>query len=425
MSCNVPLLPLGELTINYDAKRRPVKAPDRNPGMYPYYGASGIVDYVDNFIFDGEYLLVGEDGENMRTRQTPIAFLAKGKFWVNNHAHIVTGNAKASTRYLAYALAVTDISPYLTGAVMPKLTQGNLNKIPIPCPVPEVQNKIVHILGSLDDSIAAHQRQNIVLESIARTLFRSWFVDFDPVHAKVAGREPDAMSAELAGLFPSDFEESTMGPVPQGWSSGRLSDICSLNPESWSAKNPPTIIKYIDLSGLKKNVFSEVSQCNFSEAPSRARRILRKGDSLYGTVRPGNLSYGFVGWEDAGLTASTGFAVLRPSDVKSTEFVYCAMTLKANIERLTRLAEGAAYPAVRPDVVHGQALVLPSLGVMEAFHNLTSPLFGVHATNRRVVSCLVALRDHLLPRLILGKLCVEDAEASVAAITWEIETEAV
>ena len=75
--------PLGELTINLDYRRVPVKEPDRRPGPYPYYGASGIVDYVDGYLFDGDHLLIAEDGENLRTRKTPIAFLAWGKFWVN------------------------------------------------------------------------------------------------------------------------------------------------------------------------------------------------------------------------------------------------------------------------------------------------------------------------------------------------------
>ena len=86
------IVPLGELTDNFDAARVPVKRADRRPGPYPYYGASGIVDSVSDYLFDGEYLLIAEDGENLRTRNTPIASLANGKFWVNNHAHIVRGN---------------------------------------------------------------------------------------------------------------------------------------------------------------------------------------------------------------------------------------------------------------------------------------------------------------------------------------------
>ena len=109
MSSEWPFIPLGELTVNFDTKRKPVKGPDRRPGPYPYYGASGIVDYVDGYLFDGDYLLIAEDGENLRTRQTPVAFMANGKFWVNNHAHIVKGNEKASTRFLMYSLLNADL----------------------------------------------------------------------------------------------------------------------------------------------------------------------------------------------------------------------------------------------------------------------------------------------------------------------------
>src|SRR5712692_5249921 len=100
--------PLGELTENLDGCRVPVKGADRQSGPFPYYGASGIVDHVDDYLFDGEYLLIAEDGENLRTRTTPVAFLARGKFWVNNHAHIVRGNAEADTRFLMYALQAAD-----------------------------------------------------------------------------------------------------------------------------------------------------------------------------------------------------------------------------------------------------------------------------------------------------------------------------
>jgi restriction endonuclease S subunit len=100
---------LGELTENFDGMRVPVKEADRRSGPYPYYGTSGIVDYVDGFLFDGE---------NLRTRNTPVAFLARGKFWVNNHAHLVRGNHEADTRFLMYSLAAADISGYLTGSTM-------------------------------------------------------------------------------------------------------------------------------------------------------------------------------------------------------------------------------------------------------------------------------------------------------------------
>jgi type I restriction enzyme S subunit len=169
-----PTLALGEVIENLDSRRVPVKEADRRPGPYPYYGASGIVDHVDDYLFDGEYLLIAEDGENLRTRQTPIAFLANGKFWVNNHAHIVRGNNRADTRFLSYALSRTDISGYLTGSTMPKLTQGNMNRIPVVAPPLAEQKAIAAVLGALDDKIELNGRMNATLEAMARALFQSW-----------------------------------------------------------------------------------------------------------------------------------------------------------------------------------------------------------------------------------------------------------
>ncbi len=171
--------PLGELTDNFDSIRVPVKQADRRSGPYPYYGASGIVDRIDDYLFDGGYLLIAEDGENLRTRNTPVAFLAHGKFWVNNHAHIVRGNYGANTRYLMYALSTLDISGYLTGSTMPKLTQGNMNRIRVQAPPFPEQKAIAFVLSSLDNKIDLLRRQNKTLEAMAETLFRQWFDNYE------------------------------------------------------------------------------------------------------------------------------------------------------------------------------------------------------------------------------------------------------
>jgi type I restriction enzyme S subunit len=247
MASEWPLRPLGQLTQNFDSVRVPVKEADRIAGPYPYYGASGIVDHVDKFLFDGEYLLIAEDGENLRTRNTPVAFLARGKFWVNNHAHIVLANDKANTRFLMYALAATDISGYLTGSTMPKLTQGNMNRIPVVTPPLKVQQAIACILGALDDKIELNRRMNRTLEEMARAIFKSWFMDFDPVRAKAAGQQPPNLKPEIAALFPDTFEESKLGEIPKGWGIGSFTDRVDVigggtpktaTPEYWGGDIP-------------------------------------------------------------------------------------------------------------------------------------------------------------------------------------------
>ena len=130
-SNNLPIRKFSTLCENFDSKRKPITAKDRIEGSIPYYGASGIVDYVEGYIFDGDYLLVSEDGANLELRHTPIAFSIKGKTWVNNHAHILKFEHYCTQVFLEYYINLLDISDIITGCAQPKLTQANLNSIDV------------------------------------------------------------------------------------------------------------------------------------------------------------------------------------------------------------------------------------------------------------------------------------------------------
>lgn len=141
---------LPEISENFDSKRKPVKKGNRITGKYPYYGASGIVDYVDDFIFDGDYLLISEDGANLLARSTPIAFSISGKNWVNNHAHILRFDDYVTRRFVEIYINSINLEKYISTAAQPKLTKENLNKIPIPYPTISERTKIVNILDRFD-----------------------------------------------------------------------------------------------------------------------------------------------------------------------------------------------------------------------------------------------------------------------------------
>ena len=141
---------LNTISENHDSRRKPVTSGNREAGEYPYYGASGIVDYVSSYIFDGDYLLVSEDGNNLVARSTPIAFSISGKNWVNNHAHVLKFDCYATRRYVEFYLNSIDLSPYISGGAQPKLNQKNLNSIPIPLPSIREQERIVGILDRFD-----------------------------------------------------------------------------------------------------------------------------------------------------------------------------------------------------------------------------------------------------------------------------------
>ena len=141
---------LGEVAENCDYMRKPITASDRIPGNIPYYGASGIVDYVRDYIFDGDYLLVSEDGANLLARSTPIAFSISGKNWVNNHAHVLKFQESSTQLYVQTLINLIDISDIVTGAVQPKLNQAQLNKFPIPLPPLSLQQSFAAKVSAIE-----------------------------------------------------------------------------------------------------------------------------------------------------------------------------------------------------------------------------------------------------------------------------------
>ena len=145
------LKPLSSITDNHDSKRIPLSKGERAnlDRKYDYYGASGVIDQVDRYLFDGKYLLIGEDGANLVTRSKPIAFIAEGQYWVNNHAHILSTRDMIVMEFLCYFINSIDLIPYVTGSALPKMTQAKMNTIPIPVPTIEEQLEIVRILDKL------------------------------------------------------------------------------------------------------------------------------------------------------------------------------------------------------------------------------------------------------------------------------------
>lgn len=444
--------PLENMVSIHDSERIPVKQSDRKPGPYPYYGASGITDYVHDYLFDGDYVLLAEDGDNLRSRNTPIAFMARGHFWVNNHAHILKGKNGNNTDFICYALQIADVSSYISGSTRPKITQKDMRRIPIFCPPIETQNSIVHILGTLDDKIELNRQMNATLEEMAQALFKSWFIDFDPVldNAIMAGNPiPDALQecakirramldqnqpsppaplplgeggrrtgegALPKGLqkqFPSSFVFSEeMGWIPEGWEVAPVSKLAKLNPEGWTPQNHPEEVVYVDLANVKNGRINERANYTFAEAPSRARRVLRKDDTIVGTVRPGNRSFALI--YEEGLTGSTGFAVLRPKGEMNRSYVYLALTSDEIIEKFAHLADGAAYPAIRPDIVASQLVVVPPEDLLKKFDAKAYPWVSTIGVREQMSESLAQARDTLLPKLLSGQLRIPDAEKLVA-----------
>ena len=272
------------------------------------------------------------------------------------------------------------------------------------------QQRVATVLDSLEHKIELNGRMNETLEAMARAIFKDWFVDFGPTRAKAEGRAP-YLAPELWDLFPGDFDYEGK---PEGWSFARLTAFAEINPESWSSKNAPEELKYVDLANTKWGTIETTQRFRWVDAPSRAKRILRPGDTIVGMVRPGNGSFAFIG--DSGLTGSTGFAVLRPGQSRYTALVFLAATAPENIERLTNLADGAAYPAVRPEIVGATEVVFGNDAVATRFSTLVSPILDHMEFNKRENCTLAQTRDLLLPKLMSGEIRLREAVKVVEAV---------
>ena len=329
--------------------------------------------------------------------------------------------AKISPKYLLAALRSSLVQSQIgnlhVGTMIPHFKKGDFGKLRIPVPHASAQVEIGDFYFDVSSRIALLRETNATLEAIAQALFKSWFVDFDPVHAKSQGLAPAGMDEATAALFPDGFEGSAPGQMPKGWRAGALSDCAWLNAYSWSTRTHPERVWYLDLANVKNNDVASMQDFAFEGAPSRARRALRDGDTIVGTVRPGNRSFAYIDNPIAGLTASTGFAVLSPKSPEFTAFTYLASTQNVSIENLAHIADGGAYPAVRPEVVSALPCVLPASDVLRRFDATARPMLQKIASNQRQAQALSALRDAVLPRLISGQLRlpeVVEAEAALA-----------
>ena len=392
-----------ELSINFDGKRRPVKKSDRRSGPYPYYGASGVVDHVNDYIFDGDYLLVAEDGENLRTRRTPIAFLARGRFWVNNHAHIVTGNERADTRFLMYALRHLDIDAYLTGAVMPKLTQGNLNRIEVTHPLLPEQRAIVGVLGALDDKIDQNRRTARALERLARGIFRAWFVHFEPVKAKAGGASSfPSMPQEVFDILPNRFVASEIGPVPKGWELKPIATIATFLNGLALQKYPPRgdgeDLRVIKIAQLRKGSAKGAARAN-SDVPEQY--VIGDRDLLFSWSGTLEAEFWFGG---------KGALNQHLFKVTSSHFPnwFCFHWIRQHLPWFRAIAASKATTMghIKRGHLQETSVVVPPNEVLHEANEVISPIYDLFGQLMIESRKLAAMRDVLLPKLLSGEVRV-------------------
>jgi len=396
-----PRRQLGEVLDLFDAKRVPLNSRERasRKGPYPYYGASGIVDHVDDFIFEGRHILIAEDGENLRSRKTPIAFFADGRFWVNNHAHIARAKQGIGNDYFVRTvLEHTDISGFITGAAQPKLTQANLRLIEIPFPSLADQGAFAAILGSYDDLIESNAKRIGVLEKMARSLYREWFVNFRfPGHEKV----------KMVG--------SSLGKLPEGWTVAPLGTVTTKigsgatprgGKESYGTEGI-SLIRSLNVYDYTFE-FAELAHIDEEQAAALENVTVKEGDVLLNITGASVARCAMVPAHVLPARVNQHVAILRADPSRYSSYLLLdTINADENKQRLLTLAQaGATREALTKEMLSKFSVLVPPRGLLRRYAQTAGDLHTLRDLLRRQVQVLQTTRDLLLPRLLSGEVAV-------------------
>jgi type I restriction enzyme S subunit len=327
---------------------------------------------------------------------------------------LIKDKAELDRGYLYYLLCTADyrheVLASATGTTVKHTSPSRILAYKASIPPLAEQKAIAAVLGALDDKIELNRRMNAKLEEMARALFQSWFVDFDPVRAKLDGREPVGLDSDTAAFFPEHFDHGEHDMLPVGWGLVAIEKVCAINAWTLGKYDDLETLEYVEISEVSRGNIANIANYQRGEEPSRARRRLRHGDTALSTVRPDRGSYFLSLNPPENRVCSTGFAVLTPSKVPWS-FLHVTLTLPEVSDHLGQMADGGAYPAVRTEVIGAMQVSLPkNPKVLEAFHRACAPLFEQAEANRTQSRTLATLRDTLLPKLLSGELSVSNLQ---------------
>ncbi|SNC74481.1 type I restriction enzyme, S subunit [Marinobacter sp. es.048] len=276
------------------------------------------------------------------------------------------------------------------GSSQPAFTIVLLKDIEIALPPLAVQQRIASILSAYDDLIDNNTRRIEILEEIAQRLYEEWFVYFRfPGHEEMG------------------FKESELGEIPEGWEVQELGNVAQINPEAIKPKSAPDDVHYIDIASVSPGRIDKAETMQFSNAPGRARRIVRSGDVLWSCVRPNRRSCAMIIEPEKDTVASTGFAVLRAESI-SKHYLYQYVRADQFVSYLVNRATGAAYPAVKASDFKEAVIIVPQGDILSHFDDSVAPMRSlIHRLERKNAN-LRAQRDLLIPKLISGEVDVSD-----------------
>jgi type I restriction enzyme S subunit len=325
---------------------------------------------------------------------------------------IVRCGAEILNRFLCYyvnSAASNHIAAHLVGAVQQHFNVASAKAMEIPLPSLSEQNAIAHILGSLDDKIELNRKTNETLEAMAKALFQSWFVDFDPVRAKAEGRST-GLPEEISKLFPDSFEDSELGEIPRGWEVKALDEI-AINPrETAKPGEMDSSDRYIGLEHMPRGSICLGESGEAEDLESNKNRF-REGDVLFGKLRPYFKKTGYAQFDGV---CSTDIVVARMRGESGAGFVCCLLASDPFVNFTVAASTGTRMPRTSWSDMCKFPFAIPTPPLLKEFDNQFCRLIERIKFGCDHSSHLVSIRDTLLPKLISGELRIPEAEKLVS-----------
>ncbi len=406
------------------------KTPEKTESGVPLITAKvvkgGVIESPNEFIAEEAYIAwmrrgMPEVGDVLLTTEAPLGEVAQIRT-----AHIALAQRIILLRgrkgllhngYLKYFFLSEDgrrsLESRASGTTVLGIKQSELRRVEIPIISYEDQVEIVMTLGALDDKIALLRETNATLEAIAQAIFKSWFVDFDPVRAKAEGRDPEGVPPEMADLFPSEFEDSEMGAIPKGWKVDCFGGIAEILGGSTPSTKEPSYwaggvhcwVTPKDLSGMDTPVLLETERrITDSGLEKISSGLLPPGSVLLSSRAP----IGYLAIAEIPVAINQGFIAMKPKNGMTN--LYLLNLVRHRMEDIKSHANGSTFMEISKSAFRPIQVVAPPAPVVQAFDAIARSHYDRLVLNQKQVASLTELRDTLLPRLMSGKLRIIDAQ---------------
>jgi type I restriction enzyme S subunit len=374
----------------------------RTRGEVPLVSSSGISDRHDVAMVKGPGVITGRYGTIGQV------FYVEEDFWPLNTTLYVRDFKGNHQKFINYFLKTLDFHAYSDKAAVPGVNRNHLHEALVTIPPVSAQVRIAEFLGALDDRITLLRETKTTLEAIVQALFKSWFVDFDPVHAKMQGRAPEGMDEITAALFPDSFQASELGAVPMGWKIGVLADLMQQHKGSINPLNQPNVMfSHYSLPAFDEGQVPVLElgigiKSNKTTVPPDAVLVSKLNPHIPRIWLPSAI--------DTSAVCSTEFLPFVPTSQTTTNFVYALLIEPSFMSAMTQLVTGTSnsHQRIKPDSVLSLKHVVPQESIIKIFDETISPLMDRMKATRQQIQSLSALRDSLLPRLISGQLSLEE-----------------